>query len=123
MSSPPLRCECKPNPSEETMIQQLKYVWPARWAGLPVIRAATALGWHRYAYDVADHMGTDDGFVLLRWLEYQQSATALLRRIVDADAAMMHENQHGSQQAYQQAANRLYDAIDAAGDFLARKGR
>ena len=105
------------------MIQQLKYVWPARLAGLPVIRAATALGWHRYAYDVADHMpNADDGFVLLRWLEYQQSAAALLRRIVDADAAMMRENQHGSQQAYQQAANRLYDAIDAAGDFLA-KGR
>jgi len=104
------------------MIHCLRYLLPARLAGLPVIRAATALGWHRYAYDVADHMRTDDGFVLLRWLEYQQSATALLRRIVDADAAMMHENQHGSQQAYQQAADRLYDAIEAAGDFLA-KGR
>ena len=105
------------------MIHYLKYLLPSRLAELPVIRAATALGWHRYAYDVADHMRTDDGFVLLRWLGYQQSAAALLRRIVDADAAMMRENQHGSQQAYQQAANRLYDAIDAAGDFLARKGR
>lgn len=105
------------------MIQQLKYVWPARLAGLPVIRAATALGWHRYAYDVADHMRTDDGFVLIRWLEYQQSATALLRRIVDADDAMMRENQRGSQQAYQQAADRLYDAIGEAEDFLIRQGR
>jgi hypothetical protein len=102
------------------MIYQLKYVWPARFAALPVIRAAAALGWHRYAYDVADHMRTDDGFVLLRWLEYQQSATALLRRIVDADAVMMHENQYGSQQAYQQAADCLYDAIEAAEEFLAR---
>jgi hypothetical protein len=105
------------------MIYQLKYVWPSRFAGVAVIRAATALGWHQYAYDVADHMRTDDGFVLIRWLEYQQSAAALLRRIVDADAVMMHENQHGSQQAYQQAADRLHDAIEAAGDFLAKCGR
>ena len=48
------------------MIQQLKYVWPARLAGLPVIRAATALGWIDYAYNVADHMpNADDGFELL----------------------------------------------------------
>jgi len=48
------------------MIQQLKYVWPARFAGLPVIRAAAGLGWHRYAYDVADHMrDADAGFELL----------------------------------------------------------
>jgi hypothetical protein len=48
------------------MIQQLKYVWPARLAGLPVIRAAAALGWHQYAYDVADHMPhADSGFELL----------------------------------------------------------
>ena len=48
------------------MIQQLKYVWPARLAGLPVIRCAAALGWIDYAYNVADHMrNADDGFELL----------------------------------------------------------
>jgi hypothetical protein len=105
------------------MIHYLRYLLPARLAGLPVIRCAAALGWIDYAYNVADHMrDADSGFALLAELEYQQSATSLLRRIVDADAAMMHQNQHGSQQAYQQAANRLYDAIEAAGDFLA-KGR
>ena len=105
------------------MIQQLKYVWPARFAGLAVIRAATALGWHQYAYDVADHMRTDDGFVLIRWLEYQQSATALLRRIVDADAAMMHENEEGTQRDYQRAADHFYDTLAEAEDFLAKCGR
>jgi hypothetical protein len=103
------------------MIYQLKYVWPARFAALPVIRAAAALGWIEYAYNVADHMpDADEGFALLAELVYQQSATALLRRIVDADAVMMHQNQYGSQQAYQQAADCLYDAIEAAEEFLAR---
>ena len=70
---------------------------------------------------VAEAFGWTDS-ELLAELEYQQSAAALLRRIVDADKVMMHENQHGSQQAYQQAADRLYDAIEAAEDFL-RQGR
>ena len=105
------------------MIHYLKYLLPSRLAELPVIRAATALGWHRYAYDVADHMHSDDGFVLLRWLEYQQSATALLRRIVDADKGMMHENEEGTQRDYQRAADHFYAAIEAAEDFLMRQGR
>jgi hypothetical protein len=106
------------------MIQQLKYVWPARLAGLAVIRAATALGWIDYAYNVADHMhDADSGFELLAELEYQQSATSLLRRIVDSDAAMMRENQRGSQQAYQRAADHFYDTLEEAEDFLMRQGR
>ena len=70
---------------------------------------------------VAEAFGWTDS-ELLAELEYQQSAAALLRRIVDADKVMMHENQHGSQQAYQQAADRLYDAIEAAEDFLTQHG-
>lgn len=70
---------------------------------------------------VAEAFGWTDS-ELLAELEYQQSAAALLRRIVDADKVMMHENQHGSQQAYQQAADRLHDAIEAAEDFLTRHG-
>lgn len=60
------------------MIYQLKYALPARFAGLAVIRAATALGWHRYAYDVADHMrDADAGFALLAELEDARQPWAL----------------------------------------------
>ena len=108
------------------MIYQLKYVWPATLAGFAVIRAATALGWHRYAWNVADHIRGGGGFELIDELNNQRLADkslAMLRRIVDADAAMMHENQSGSQEAYQRAADRLYDAFEAAEDLLARHGR
>lgn len=60
------------------MIHYLKYVLPARWAGLPVIRAATALGWIDYAYNVADHMrDADAGFALLAELEDARQPWAL----------------------------------------------
>lgn len=63
------------------MTQQFKYVWPARFAALPVIRAAAALGWHQYAYDVADHMpNADDGFELLAELEYQPIVSTMRSR-------------------------------------------
>jgi len=48
------------------MIHCLRYLLPARLAGLPVIRAAAGLGWIDYAYNVADHMhDADAGFELL----------------------------------------------------------
>jgi len=48
------------------MIHYLKYLLPARFAGLPVIRAAAGLGLVNYAYNVADHMhDADAGFELL----------------------------------------------------------
>lgn len=108
------------------MIYQLKYAWPAKLAGFAVIRAATALGWHRYAWNVADHIRGDAGFELLSELTSRRladEALSTLRSIVDADAAMMRQNQTGSQEAYQQAADRLYDAFEAAEDLLARHGR
>jgi hypothetical protein len=48
------------------MIHYMRYLLPARLAGLPVIRAAAGLGWIDYAYNVADHMrDADAGFELL----------------------------------------------------------
>ena len=105
------------------MIYRLKYVWPSRLAGLAVIRAATALGWHQYAYDVADHMpNASDGFKLLHRLTAQRSAAALLRRIVDADVAMIHESEEGTHGDYQRAADHFYELLEEADDFLTKRG-
>lgn len=43
---------------------------------------------------------------------------SLLRRITEADTAFSYQNEYGSDDAFQCAADELYDSIDAARDWL-----
>lgn len=42
----------------------------------------------------------------------------MLRRITEAQTAFFYQNEHGSHDAFQRAADEMHDAIDAARDWL-----